>query len=74
MLSITHGCFADSLIPLRAKRVEEFIEIRHNKISLTRILGTLECLSSIDLGLYAQADRISLVMSNIPFFKKTRAL
>ena len=29
------------LIPLRAKRVGEFIEIRHKNISPTRILGTL---------------------------------
>ena len=32
-------------IPLWAKRVGEFIEIRHKKISLTPILGTLGCLS-----------------------------
>jgi hypothetical protein len=31
-------------IPLRAKRVGEFIEIRHKKISLTPMLSTLECL------------------------------
>ena len=34
----------DALIPLRAKRVGEFIEIRHKKISPTSILSTLECL------------------------------
>ena len=33
------------IIPLRAKRVGECIEIRHNKISPTRILSTLRCLS-----------------------------
>ena len=32
------------IIPLRAERVGEFIEIRHKNISPTRILGTLECL------------------------------
>ena len=31
------------IIPLQAKRVEEFIEIRHKKILPTRI-STLECL------------------------------
>ena len=36
------------IIPLRAKRVGEFIEIRHNKISPTRILSTLGCLSLRD--------------------------
>ena len=33
------------IIPLRAKRIGEIIEIRHKKISLTRILSTLGCLS-----------------------------
>ena len=32
------------VIPLRAKREGEFIEIRHKKISPTRILSTLGCL------------------------------
>ena len=32
------------IIPLRAKRVGEFIEIRHKKISPTSILSTLGCL------------------------------
>ena len=32
------------IIPLRAKQVEEFIEIRHKKISPTHILRTLGCL------------------------------
>ena len=32
------------VIPLRAKGVGEFIEIRQKKVSPTRILGTLECL------------------------------
>ena len=32
------------IIPLRAKRVGEFIETRHKKISPTRILSTLGCL------------------------------
>ena len=30
----------DAFIPLRAKRVREFIEIRHKKISSTRIMKT----------------------------------
>ena len=32
-----------NLIPLRAKRVDKFIEIRREKISPTRTLGTLGC-------------------------------
>ena len=32
------------VIPLRAKRVGEFIDIRHKQISPTRILSTLGCL------------------------------
>ena len=32
------------IIPLRAKRVREFIEIRHKKNSPTRLLSTLGCL------------------------------
>ena len=36
-------------IPLRAKRVGEFIEIRHKKISPTRILSTLEVCHSVTL-------------------------
>ena len=31
----------NAIISLRAKRVEEFIEIRHKQISPTRILSTL---------------------------------
>ena len=38
-----------SIIPLRAKRVGEFIEIRHKKISPTRMLATLGCLSLCNL-------------------------
>ena len=38
----------DRIIPLRAKQVWEFIEIRHKKIKPTRILGTLGCLSLCD--------------------------
>ena len=34
----------DLIIPLWAKQVGEFIEIRHKKISPTRILSTLGCL------------------------------
>ena len=33
-----------AVIPLQAKRVVEFIEIRHKKNSPTRILRTLRCL------------------------------
>ena len=36
---------AYGFIPLQAKRVGEFIEISHKKISPTRILSTLGCLS-----------------------------
>ena len=35
------GEIIPAIIPLRAKRVGEFIEIRHKNISPTRILGTL---------------------------------
>ena len=40
--------FKTNFIPLRAKQVGEFIKIRHKKISPTRILKTLECLSLCD--------------------------
>ena len=33
------------IIPRRAKRIGEIIEIRHKKILPTRILSTLGCLS-----------------------------
>jgi hypothetical protein len=41
------GCH-NVIFPLQAKRVGEFIEIRHKKISPTLILSTLECLSLCD--------------------------
>ena len=43
LVSLFHVVFS-AFIPLRAKRVGEFIEIRHKKILPTRILNTLECL------------------------------
>ena len=39
------GYLLAGLIPLRAKQVGEFIEIRHKKISPTSILSTLGCMS-----------------------------
>ena len=41
---LDHTMYTVVFIPLRAKRVGEFFEIRHKNISPTRILSTLECL------------------------------
>ena len=47
------------IIPLRAKQVGEFIEIRHKKISLTRVLSTL---GSVTLSLCdSEANKLQIL-------------